>query len=393
MLKRTYRRFQQYNYSLTVILITLLIAFYSYQDFTKWSIIRLIRAQGPMTYVDTNTVIYYANCFSEIGSEVYAEGTFCSNWNYGSTVLKVVNFLSITSENTTFIGHFFTYSILATFVYLLHLIKAFKHAQIVMFFGFLSPSVWLLLERANFDSLIYLMVFLSALLFRKGFELTAIGLIVFTALFKFYTLPLLIILLFLTTKLHVKIINIIGFSLGTYIILGDFRLMGGMSMQAGNNHFGMKIIGNYLGKLGVKLGNIEVYFLGAVLFLAAIVFVILIISKKEPQLFQDTLFSEKIVYIYIFMSSIFLISFSVGLSVDYRLVFYLASAPILVTLLKSRISYLFSGSFLVGAWFCYPAGLFQPFGDLNLELIAGFQIVVLFITTFLKKTSILSSKF
>lgn len=393
MLKKTFRRFQQYNYSLTLILTTLLIAFYSYQDITKWSIIKLIGAQGPIIYVDTNTVIYYANCFSKIGSEVYGEGMFCSNWNYGSTVLKVVNFLSITSENTAFIGHFFTYLILATFVYLLHLLKHFKHAQIVMFFGFLSPSVWLLMERANFDSLIYLMIFLSALLFRKGFELTAIGLIIFTALFKFYTLPLLIILLFLTSKFHVKIINIIGLSLGTYIILGDFRLMGGMSMQAGNNHFGMKIIGNYLGKLGVKLGTIEVYFLGAILFLVVIAFVMIIISRKEPQLLHNKLFSEKMEYIFIFMSSVFLISFSVGLSVDYRLVFYLASAPILVTLFKSRISYLFSGSFLVGAWLCYPAGLFQTFGDLNLELIAGFQIVVLLMTTLLKKTSVLRSKF
>lgn len=347
----------------------------------------LIGANGPILYVDTSTVIYYANCFSQLGNEVYAQGITCSNWNYGRTILKVVNFLPQSLVDTVLIGRFFTYSVLATFIYFLNLLKQYKHAQILMFFGLISPSVWLLMERANFDCLIYLMVFLSVLFFRKGFELTAIGLIVCTALFKFYTLPVLIILLFFTNKLPTKVSSFIGFTLATYIILADFSLMGGMSMQAGNNHFGMKIIANYLGKLGLKLSNFEAYLLGSILFIATITLVFFIISKNEPKLFGNVFVPESLKSFFRFMSSIFLIAFSIGLSVDYRLIFYLVSAPILITLLESRIIYLYSVSFIIGAWFCYPVGFFQTFGDLNLEFIASFQLLVLIMNTFAKKTS------
>lgn len=385
MLKRTYRRFQQYNYSLTLILTTLLIAFYSYQDITKWSIIKLIGAQGPTLYVDTNTVIYYANCFSKIGYEVFAEGTNCSNWSYGITILKVVNFLSLTSYNTAFIGHFFTYSILATFIYLLYLLRHFAYAQIVMFFGFISPSVWLLMERANFDTLIYLMVFLSSVLFLRNFEVLSVFCLFLSATFKFYTLPLLIIPVILSKRIYIKLLGIGALFLVTIIVLADFKLMNGKIIQAGNNHFGMKIISNYLGKIDIKLNIFSAYFLGTFLFICCIVSVIYILNKLEPSLLERLPFIEPVKIIYIFMSSTFLLCFVSGLSVDYRLIFYLVSAPFLVTLLKSRLRFFVSGWFLVGAWLCYPSGIFQTIGDLALELVAALQIIILLFFAFLKK--------
>jgi hypothetical protein len=360
--------------------------FYSYQSILKWPIIKFLNAQGPILYVDTKTVIYYADCFSQVGYKVFAEGQYCANWNYGSTVLRFINLFSITNENIALIGHFFTYSILITFVYSLYLVRGFNLAQITMFCGFISPSVWLLMERANFDALIYILVFLAAILYKKNFQLLSVVLIFITALFKFYTLPLLAILPFLSHKFSTKIVGFAGFVSGVLIVSYDLKLMNGMSMQAGNNHFGMRIIGNYLGKVDIKLDLNEAYFLGLILFLAAIILVFFAINKFEVQFFRRKILLEKNELIYLFMSSIFLTCFIAGLSVDYRLIFYLVSAPMLIPLLKTQIRFVLSGCFLVGAWLCYPSGFFQTIGDLSLELLAAFQMIVVFLYLSLRKS-------
>ena len=77
------------------------------------------------------------------------------------------------------------------------------------------------------------------------------------------------------------------------------------------------------------------------------------------------------------MSSTFLLCFVVGLSVDYRLIFYLVSAPFLITLFNPTLRFIVSGLFLIGAWFCYPSGIFQTVGDLALEFVAALGIIIL----------------
>ena len=135
---------------------------------------KFIKAQGPITYGDSNIVLSYASCFSRIGNEVFDAGTYCANWTYGSGILRFLNLIGATQNDTVFIGHIFTYLIVLTFVYYLYLARNFRFAQVILFLGLISPSVWLLMERANFDTLIYLMVFLSSILFLRNFEILSV---------------------------------------------------------------------------------------------------------------------------------------------------------------------------------------------------------------------------
>jgi hypothetical protein len=242
------------------------------------------------------------------------------------------------------------------------------------------------MERANFDTLIYLMVFLSSILFLKNFEALSVFCLFLSATFKFYTLPLLIIPVILSKRIYIKLLGIGALFLGTIIVVSDFKLMTSKIVQAGNNHFGMKIIGNYLGKVDIKLNIFGAYFLGVSLFLGCILLFIFLLQKFEPILLQKQLLLEPVKSIYIFMSSTFLICFVVGLSVDYRLIFYLVSAPFLITLLKTSLRLIFSGFFLIGAWFCWPSGIFQTVGDLALELVAAIGIIILFLSLFAGKS-------
>ena len=145
MLKKIFKASHLSNNRFTLVLSLLLIIFYLYQDLKKWQIIKLINAQGPFIYVDSSTVLYYANCFSSIGNEVFAAGTSCANWSYSAEILRFLNLVGATQSSTAFFGHFFTGSIVLTFVYFLYLSRNLRVAQIIMFMGFISPSVWLLM--------------------------------------------------------------------------------------------------------------------------------------------------------------------------------------------------------------------------------------------------------
>lgn len=387
MLKKIFNTPRISNRIFTLVLSVFLITFYLYQDLASWQLMKFIKAQGPITYVDSKTVLYYASCFSKIGNEVFDAGTYCNGWTYGSGILRFLNLIGATQNNTIFIGHIFTYLIVLTFVYYLYLARNFRFAQVILFLGLISPSVWLIMERGNFDTLIYLMVFLSSILFLRNFEVISVFFLFLSATFKFYTLPLLIIPVILSKRIYIKLLGIGALLLGTIVILSDFNRMTGVIVQAGYNHFGMKIIGNYLGKIGVNLNIFSAYFLGAFLFLCCVLFMIYFLYKFEPLLLQRLPFLGPIKTLYIFMSSTFLLCFVAGLSVDYRLIFYIVSAPFLITLLKSRLRFFVSIWFLIGAWLCYPSGIFQTVGDLTLELVAALQIIILLSFLFSRKSN------
>ena len=389
MLKKIFDRACNSSLISTLTLSIFLLFFYLYQNFSSWPLIDYVNAQGPVIYVDTSTVLYYASCFSQIGNAVFAEGATCARWTYGSGILRVLNFTGATQEHVNLIGHFFTYSIVFTFIYYLYLARTVKLAQITLFLGFISPPIWLIMERANFDTLIYLMVFVSAILFVKNLETLSILILLLSAIFKFYTLPLLVIPFLLSKKFSTKLIGVLALFTGLCLILLDLSKMTGSILQAGNNHFGMKIIGNYLGKIGISLNNYNSYFLGSFLFLICVVFFVYTLRKREPVVLQMQLFSEPIKTIFIFMSSTFLLCFVVGLSVDYRLIFYIASAPYLMIVLRNNLRYIVFGIFIIGCWLCYPFGIFQTIGDLALELVAALQLIVTLYTLFLRKNNLL----
>ncbi len=362
-------------------------SFYLFQDFSSWPLIHYVNAQGPFIYVDTHTVLFYASCYSQIGPAVFAEGATCARWTYGSGILRFLNFTGASQEHVNLIGHFFTYSIIFTFIYYLYLARTIKLAQIALFLGFMSPPIWLIMERANFDTLIYLMVLVSAVLFIKNLETLSILILLLSATFKFYTLPLLVIPFLLSKKFSTKLSSVLALFTGFGLILLDFSKMTGVILQAGNNHFGMKIIGNYLGKVGISLNNYYSYFIGSFLFLICIAFFFYTLQKREPTVLQMQLFPEPIKTIFIFMSSTFLLCFVVGLNVDYRLIFYIASAPYLMIVLRSNLRYIVFGLFIIGCWLCYPFGVLQTIGDLTLELVAALQLIITLYALFLKKTN------
>lgn len=368
---------------LTHSLMFLLTVFYAFNDLNKWSIMKLLGAQGPILYVDSSTVLYYSRCFESIGVKVYLNGETCSNWNYSTSLLRLLGILELQNTNEQLIGRVFTYFLLLSFCVLLYLLRGHSFVQLTLFLGLISPPVWLLIERGNFDSAIYLIIFLSALTYALGYKKFSIMFISLSSILKFYTLPLLFCTLIKSRGFQLKMFSSITFLLSVLLIAFDLQLLDKNNIiQAGNNHFGLKIIGNYLGKLGLEIDLPAQYLLSSFLFFLSIVFAYLMVLKFPfVQLNNSNLSQLKILYGFNFV--VFISMYLTGLSVDYKLIFAMATAPFLMIHSQYKFRFLVSLLFLVSVWFTYPTGFFQTIGDFTLQIYMAIQIVfVLHITKF-----------
>jgi hypothetical protein len=124
---------------------------------------------------------------------------------------------------------------------------------------------------------------------------------------------------------------------------------------------------------------ISAYLLGAILLTICVWLIYYLLSRYETTVLNTNLIPAKVRSLYLFMSSAHLICFIAGLSVDYRLIFFLVSAPILIELLTNRMRYFLAGFFLISAWLSYPAGILQTIGDLALEIVSATQIIFMII--------------
>lgn len=373
MLNIIYKIFPNY---LTTIFNSILVVFYVYQDATKWSIVKFINADAQRLNIDSFTVLHYAECYDKIGDRVFEINDTCSSWIYGSFTLRILSFFKIFHGHEQ-IGHVFTYSILLISVSMISKYFWNPLIQTTLFVGFISPPIWLLLERANFDALIFVFIYISGILFQKGYVKSSLSLILACTLIKFYTLPILLIAIVLIKKKMDKILAFVYSSIALLIILSDLSKMTGFPIQAGYNHFGMKIIGNYLGKINIRLDIYLQYIISAIIFLAFIFVTLKFLKQHENRYVTDLknsifIFGKEMLNFIVFISC-----FVVGLSVDYRLIFYIASVGYFLTLMPVNLRIYYSIVFVFSIWLTYPTGNLQTIGDLALEIVAALQIAMI----------------
>lgn len=356
-------------------LILLLTIFYVYHDITKWSVMKSLNSQGAIIYADASTVLQYSRCFKNIGVSVFLNGEICSNWNNSASVLRLIGILNLQDISAQLIGKVFTYFSLLTFCILVYLTRRYLLAQVTIFLGLISPPVWLLLERGNIDTLMYLLVFLSTLIYAQGYRIFPITLISISSILKFYTLPLLVLTLIKSRGIYIKLFNLMAISVSSVIIVLDLRLLDRNNIiQAGNNHFGLKIIGNYLGKLGIEMDSAVQYLLSGFLFVVSIAIVYLV-TLRVPFINSNNSNLLILKFLHLFSCVLFISIYLIGLSVDYKLIFIFSTAPFLIIHTHRKFRYSVSLLFLVSVWFTYPTGFFQTIGDFALQMYMAIQVV------------------
>jgi len=363
-------------------------SFFLYQLMNGWFFL----GRTTTNFGDLN---YVVNCGNRSGlNSNYFSDNGCSGYMYGSLILRLVEVFGINNQQVYIIGLLFFIGFSVIFSSLAISSNNRVLSLVVGLIILFSPPVELILQRANIDALIFILVYVSSeLILRHKFGY-AIFLLSICSLMKFYTLPLLIaISLLYAVKQKKRIRSQVYLVFVLLICVIDIKNVSYFPGDA-QNFFGAPIFGEYFqyliygpnthsnlfisGLLGILLYWIFCYFFYR---LSSVVPVYPSISNVS--------FNRKPLVLFSMFFFVFASCYLAGLNIDYRLVFI--AVPIL-TFFNLKIE--------GGSWFkiplllttflvlytSYNTYIFQPIGDFFILLLIAYFTVL-----FLKEISIIIS--
>jgi hypothetical protein len=246
-----------------------------------------------------------------------------------------------------------------------------------------TPGISLLFERGNFDSAIFLLVLLASWTLRKKMNLTTFFILVASTVFKFYTLPMLLVAISLM-KIS-KVYKYFLLLITIFTALHLFKQLSELPKLPGTwfISFGAGVFAEYL-NLVFRITGVELIISG--ILIPTLGLMIIAVSFFSYNKLQNRLMRSKIVYsnqyhdpitqLGFLCFVIFLSCYVSGISYDYRIIFYsvsLLGCPALWTLGKTKLRILVT--FSVFFTTIFPPSLvtfrvvFQLFGDISMLIV------------------------
>ena len=356
---------------------SLVFGFFIFQLLNGWFFL----GRTKINFGDLDYVVSCGNAFS-LDTNYFSDNG-CTGYMYGSLILRIIEIFALNNQIVYTMGILF----IASFSFIFSSLTISSNARILnLVAGFIilfSPPIELILQRANIDALIFVLVYASSVLILKHKFRYALLLLSLCSLMKFYTLPLLIgISLLYVTKRKMNIKSQVYLLLVVLICIIDISNVGYFPADA-QNFFGAPIFGEYLqflvygpnshsnlfisGLLGIVLYFTACYFFQR---LSLVVSIYPLVSRDLSNRQPLILFSVNFL---VFVSCYF-----AGLNIDYRLVFIAAAVLSYFNLEFEKGSWLriplLVVSFVV-LYTSYNTYILQPVGDLFiLLLIAYFTI-------------------
>ena len=356
-----------------------------------WPLVRLANLRVP-NFIDLKAVLLSIECAKSADPSSSLDSIYLTcNYIYGSPLLFFGKYLGLNSLNTSFYAWLLlliSSSLIGVFTYLS--ISSFKKSLTVVSLITCSPALSLLFERANIDAMIFTLVILSAWLYaRKQFAIS-IAIIFVVTLLKFYTLFLLLILVFLhTSKRNYFVLMPITAITALNIILDLARIE--KVPAGGRAQFGTGVFSWYFDEVGIHINKAIWILIGIVITL-----IVTYLLMKVPQDYVSILSSK-----FNFRSSsssevaigwssvIFLSCFLVGFNYDYRLVFLAFGGFLIFQANNSTNKFLWEIIYFIALWGSSGIGLtfdglnyktqiffafFQLIGDISTLLIASYLL-------------------
>ena len=204
------------NYSLLYFL------FFAIQQSMNWPLLNYWGIRGPIRFWDANVVLTMSDCYLRVGLSVFNtfKGDTCTGYMYGSELLRTLSYLNIGVNNTYVIGWIFLTILALIFGFLTSLLNPpnFLTGFLISLI-FISPPILLLVERGNFDSLIFILFFGAVISFKYWYSFPSFLIILLISTWKFYTLPLAALMLL---KIKNPYLRIPGYRLFTFSLSFKF---------------------------------------------------------------------------------------------------------------------------------------------------------------------------
>lgn len=354
--------------------------FFVVMQFTNWPPLLFWGWWGGGNFLDSWQVLAASDCYQQIGLDVYKIQNPCMLYAYGRPLLWVLSFFHLGASQSSLFGFAFLVLISIVLSKLLRVITL-ANGQRILIAALVvaSPPILLLVDRGNFDSLIVAFVILAAWLHGRDRDALAV-LTLFTAtLFKYYTMPLLFLMVFLAPKRRIKALSIFLAVISILSIIRDLKITE-FVFSGKNPHLTFGIGHEFLYLL--EYNNFrwleDFYKVGGATLVAIACALFCFQLRKVPiyfDLFND---NKEVKSLYLFTTTIFICCYLSGTNADYRLIFLVISSFYLTSLLPENSPYKLAVIYatIVALWLTYPSGDLEIFGDALLTLICGFQIVL-----------------
>ena len=319
------------------------------------------------------------NLFS-VYSQIETSDT-CPGFNYGMPLIILLSIFHISWDSYILIA--LVFGLLGVFGLGAFLGSSYtmnSWQRILSVLAVFSPGAFLLFERGNLDLIIFLMVVMSAVLFRGNLFIPSLLVIVLVSLMKFYTAPLVLLMAFMAKRPGQRAVAW-TMTFGTFIWIAIDLSRGSTLPIQGSVQFGYPVLNHYFEWLGLFLAPLP----SALGFVAPwLIWALLVVAEKgldgtnrlQLQTATKALSDD---YAFLFTGITFIAMFFVGLSYDYRLIFLALAGVGLI--LKSDFSrrkniFLWS-SLLIALWGSGALGNSLQFIPQSIKpyLIGGFQLV------------------
>lgn len=304
----------------------------------------------------------------------------CTGFNYGTTLLILLSIFPINGD--FYVAAALAIGVLAVFVLGYFLEKTYKLSfwqKFLVSAAIFSPGTYLLFERGNLDLVIFLLIVLAALLLGRGAFMPSYFVAVFATLLKFYALPLVIFVSFLSTSLKQRTLTVVMSVLTIAWVVVDYS-RGHILPVYGPVQFGYPVLDHYFEWFGLSLQPLP----SLIGFLAPWLIwgVLVLIERRSGKGFRADL-SKSISnlqgdYAFLFTAITFCAMFFVGLSFDYRLIFLALAGVVLIikSSFSPQVKVVLWGSLLIALWgsgaiggnFMFIPDAIKPF------LVGGFQL-------------------
>ena len=353
-------------------------SFYFLQIILKWPLLNIWGIGNGFNFGDLKGIIALSKCsFRNIffqSPQYTCEflGSTYSYFPYGTTLQIIIRFLQIEESNTFVIG-IIIFLALCILLSLIIFYLRISSTQTIIYWSiiFCSPPIVLLIERMNFDAVIILIIAITALCFGKKKLLLGTIVLTLSVLFKFYTLPVFLIVLIIIKDTRIRIIAILLMSISSFVVLQELPVIKDFRIGA-FAAFGAPVYGTYLNRIfnDFDLSYEQSSIFGLFLYILTLIIFISFSrsNKKFSQLFKKTTNKSEISsleWLYILCASIMVSCFIFGNNFEYRLVFLLVASMVYF---NTRLFTSFQKSslhimlFLI-CWCNYNYYMLQPIGD------------------------------
>lgn len=373
-----------------LILFSNLLTYLNY--FLDWPLVRLANLRVP-NFIDLKATLESIECAKSADSGLSLDTIYLTcNYVYGYPLIFLGKYLSFPFLNTAsyaWILLIFSSTLIAAIANLS--INNFKKVLVVVSLIICSPAVSLLFERANIDTVIFILVILSAWLYARKQILFSIIIISFVTLLKFYTLFLLFIIVFLHANKKNRYVFIPITAMTALSVVLDLVRIGKRIPASGSAQFGAGVFSRYFNEIGFYIDK-SVWVLIGISVTCSITYLILkyshhnALSLSSGFNFKSSSVSEVALG---WASIVFVSCFLIGFNYDYRLVFLSFAGFLILRFNYSTKKYVWATIYLTSLWGSIGIGetldgfsyvyqivftLFQLVGDISTLLLTSYLL-------------------